>query len=262
LDFRRGLAAGVEFLLGQAVLLRARLGNVVVHENGADFVMQFGHPGHGGGQLDAHCLPACGRTQRGTQGQNDGVGFFQCAGLLDGYKHGAQVEGGGLGWDQHEIGEPVAADAVSLDTAGVSMMARSQPALASALIRLSSRAGKTGLMAIPPVLRDSAQKQDVACGSMSMTALPSSACAQDASAGLDKSSRQQRCGRRGWTEFRAKGAPDIERFAAKTELYLSELSAALREGRYRPQAVKPVDRSRLALEGGEAQCRKANDVAS
>ncbi len=32
-----------------------------------------------------------------------------------------------------------------------------------------------------------------------------------------------------------------ERFAAKAELYLSELSTALREGTYRPQAVKRVD---------------------
>ena len=50
-----------------------------------------------------------------------------------------------------------------------------------------------------------------------------------------------------WTKVRAnKGAAgvdgqSIERFAAKTELYLSELSAALREGTYRPQAVKRVD---------------------
>jgi RNA-directed DNA polymerase len=33
----------------------------------------------------------------------------------------------------------------------------------------------------------------------------------------------------------------IERFAAKAEVYLSELSAALRAGTYRPQAVKRVD---------------------
>jgi RNA-directed DNA polymerase len=33
----------------------------------------------------------------------------------------------------------------------------------------------------------------------------------------------------------------IARFAAKTELYLSELSAALKDGTYRPQAVKRVD---------------------
>jgi RNA-directed DNA polymerase len=33
----------------------------------------------------------------------------------------------------------------------------------------------------------------------------------------------------------------IERFAAKPEEYLAELSAALREGTYRPQAVKRVE---------------------
>ena len=66
-------------------------------------------------------------------------------------------------------------------------------------------------------------------------------CAQNASDGLDESPGQQRRGRRGRAERRARGAPAIERFAAKTELYLSELSAALREGTYRPQAVKRVD---------------------
>ncbi len=50
-----------------------------------------------------------------------------------------------------------------------------------------------------------------------------------------------------WAKVRAnKGAAgvdgqSIERFAAKAELYLSELSTALREGTYRPQAVKRVD---------------------
>jgi RNA-directed DNA polymerase len=50
-----------------------------------------------------------------------------------------------------------------------------------------------------------------------------------------------------WTKVRAnKGAAGvdgqgIERFAAKAEFYLSELSAALRDGTYRPQAVKRVD---------------------
>src|SRR5271157_4042233 len=50
-----------------------------------------------------------------------------------------------------------------------------------------------------------------------------------------------------WTKVRAnKGAAgvdgqSIERFAAKAEDYLAELSAALREGSYRPQAVKRVD---------------------
>ena len=33
----------------------------------------------------------------------------------------------------------------------------------------------------------------------------------------------------------------IERFAAKADFYLAELSAALQEGTYRPQAVKRVD---------------------
>jgi RNA-directed DNA polymerase len=33
----------------------------------------------------------------------------------------------------------------------------------------------------------------------------------------------------------------IDRFAAKAEVYLSELAAALREGTYRPQAVKRVE---------------------
>jgi RNA-directed DNA polymerase len=53
-----------------------------------------------------------------------------------------------------------------------------------------------------------------------------------------------------WAKVRAnKGAAgvdgqSIERFAAKAELYLSELSAALRSGQYRPQAVKRVDISK------------------
>ena len=66
-------------------------------------------------------------------------------------------------------------------------------------------------------------------------------CTQNADAGLDESPSQQ--GRRGcgWAERRARGAPAIERFAAKAELYLLELSAALREGTYQPQAVKRVD---------------------
>jgi len=33
----------------------------------------------------------------------------------------------------------------------------------------------------------------------------------------------------------------LERFAARAELYLSELATALREGTYRPQPVKRVD---------------------
>ena len=50
-----------------------------------------------------------------------------------------------------------------------------------------------------------------------------------------------------WAKVRSnKGAAgvdgqSIERFAAKAELYLSELSAALRDGAYAPQAVKRVD---------------------
>ena len=50
-----------------------------------------------------------------------------------------------------------------------------------------------------------------------------------------------------WTKVRANKGPagvdgqSIERFAAKAEDYLAELSAALREGAYRPQAVKRVD---------------------
>ena len=50
-----------------------------------------------------------------------------------------------------------------------------------------------------------------------------------------------------WAKVRAnKGAAgvdgqSIERFAAKADVYLSELSAVLREGTYRPQAVKRVD---------------------
>jgi len=50
-----------------------------------------------------------------------------------------------------------------------------------------------------------------------------------------------------WMKVRAnKGAAgvdgqSIERFAARADLYLSELSAALQEGTYRPQAVKRVD---------------------
>jgi RNA-directed DNA polymerase len=50
-----------------------------------------------------------------------------------------------------------------------------------------------------------------------------------------------------WTKVRAnKGAAgvdgqSIERFAAQSERYLAELSAALKDGTYRPQAVKRVD---------------------
>src|SRR5215470_4846780 len=50
-----------------------------------------------------------------------------------------------------------------------------------------------------------------------------------------------------WTKVRAnKGAAGVDgqsigKFAAKAELYLCELSAALREGVYQPQAVKRVD---------------------
>lgn len=50
-----------------------------------------------------------------------------------------------------------------------------------------------------------------------------------------------------WTKVRAnKGAAGVDgqsigKFAAKAELYLTELSTALREGIYRPQAVKRVD---------------------
>ncbi|MFZ1102105.1 MAG: hypothetical protein WAN86_04535 [Hyphomicrobiaceae bacterium] len=50
-----------------------------------------------------------------------------------------------------------------------------------------------------------------------------------------------------WQKVRAnKGAAGVDglsigRFAAKAEEYLSELTAALREGTYRPQAVKRVD---------------------
>jgi RNA-directed DNA polymerase len=50
-----------------------------------------------------------------------------------------------------------------------------------------------------------------------------------------------------WTKVRSnKGAAGVDglsigRFAAKADLYLSELSTALREGTYQPQAVKRVD---------------------
>jgi RNA-directed DNA polymerase len=50
-----------------------------------------------------------------------------------------------------------------------------------------------------------------------------------------------------WTKVQAnKGAAgvdgqSVDRFAAKAEVYLSELSTALREGSYRPQAVKRVE---------------------
>ena len=50
-----------------------------------------------------------------------------------------------------------------------------------------------------------------------------------------------------WTKVQANdGAAgvdgqSIERFAAKADEYLAELSAALREGSYRPQAVKRVE---------------------
>ena len=50
-----------------------------------------------------------------------------------------------------------------------------------------------------------------------------------------------------WAKVRVnKGAAgvdgqSIERFTAKAEFYLSELSTALRNGKYRPQAVKRVD---------------------
>jgi RNA-directed DNA polymerase len=50
-----------------------------------------------------------------------------------------------------------------------------------------------------------------------------------------------------WAKVRAnKGAAgvdgqSVDRFAAKAETYLSELATALREGSYRPQAVKRVE---------------------
>ena len=50
-----------------------------------------------------------------------------------------------------------------------------------------------------------------------------------------------------WAKVRAnKGAAGVDgqsiaRFAAQAELYLSELSAALKDGTYRPDAVKRVD---------------------
>jgi hypothetical protein len=50
-----------------------------------------------------------------------------------------------------------------------------------------------------------------------------------------------------WTKVRAnKGAAGVDgqsvkRFAAKADIYLLELSTALREGTYRPQAVKRVE---------------------
>jgi RNA-directed DNA polymerase len=52
---------------------------------------------------------------------------------------------------------------------------------------------------------------------------------------------------RAWIKVHAnKGAAgvdgqNVERFAAKAEQYLSELSAALRTGSYRPQPVKRVE---------------------
>jgi RNA-directed DNA polymerase len=50
-----------------------------------------------------------------------------------------------------------------------------------------------------------------------------------------------------WHRVRANGGAagvdgqSLERFAARAELYLSELATALREGTYRPQPVKRVD---------------------
>jgi len=48
-----------------------------------------------------------------------------------------------------------------------------------------------------------------------------------------------------WTKVRATKArvdgQSIERFAARADDYLAELSTALREGSYQPQAVKRVD---------------------
>ncbi len=50
-----------------------------------------------------------------------------------------------------------------------------------------------------------------------------------------------------WAKVRAKGGAagvdgqSLERFAARSEVYLAELSAALRDGSYRPQAVKRVE---------------------
>ena len=50
-----------------------------------------------------------------------------------------------------------------------------------------------------------------------------------------------------WMKVRAnKGAAGVDgqsiaRFAAKADVYLSELSAALKDGTYRPEAVKRVD---------------------
>ena len=50
-----------------------------------------------------------------------------------------------------------------------------------------------------------------------------------------------------WTKVEANGGAagvdgqSIQRFAAKADVYLAELSAALRKGTYRPQAVKRVE---------------------
>src|SRR5262249_57648256 len=50
-----------------------------------------------------------------------------------------------------------------------------------------------------------------------------------------------------WTKVQANqgsagvDGQSVDRFAAKAEVYLSELSAALREDSYRPQAVKRVE---------------------
>lgn len=70
-----------------------------------------------------------------------------------------------------------------------------------------------------------------------------------------------------WAKVRAnKGAAgvdgqSIERFAAKADVYLSELSAALREGTYRPQAVKR-SRSRKAMAGRDRWAYQRSRIAS
>ena len=51
---------------------------------------------------------------------------------------------------------------------------------------------------------------------------------------MDQGSGQQR-------RWPSVDGQSIKRFAARSELYLAELSTALREGTYRPQAVKRVD---------------------
>ena len=67
LDLGCGLAGRIEFLHGQAVLLSAGVGDVLMHQHRTDLVMQLGHAGHGGSEFGAMMSRA--------EGQHDRVGL-------------------------------------------------------------------------------------------------------------------------------------------------------------------------------------------